>query len=122
VSLLNDNSTNYYNVNTTKTLLFEATTEYNGKMFVFDTIELKGTQGISGTLDSYGLAVFIPLMLITASIGIGLLVGEIYIGVILVFISGWISTGLVPQYFPITYAVVTSIITGLILFGGYRRK
>jgi hypothetical protein len=71
-------------------------------------------------LENYGLQYFLPTVLILIGLGLGLVAKNIYIGVSLMSIMGWISFMIVPGTISGGIATIVTVFAVIMFWGGYR--
>ena len=81
----------------------------------------KSISSISYVLDDYGLDLILPVVFLFIAIAAGIFFGNIYISLALVVILEWILVFMIPTIMTTSIAVVITIFTGLMLWGGSRR-
>ena len=111
------------NVNNTYDLLVEGgVTLSDGRFYPLGSVTYKGTGSISKSLIDAGIADFLPLALYLIAIAAGIFIGNIYIGIILGIVMSWFSVALLPSVLAASEAVIITVLSILMLWGGFKRK
>ncbi len=90
--------------------------------YVTNTLTFKGTGDISFQLARIGLDILIPTMFALLGLGLGVLLLNINIGVILMAVGGWLAVALVPSVMSGATAMFITVIVALMIWGGYVRR
>jgi len=108
-------------INQTYGTYLEGVVIYNGITSVIDSLNYKGTQDISKSLQEVGLDVYLPLVFLLIGLGIGIYFGNLYISIISVIVLEWLAIALVPSVISTSIGVTVTILGALILWGMSRR-
>ncbi len=90
--------------------------------YVTDTLTFKGTGDIAAQFARLGLDVLIPTIFMLLGLGLGILMFNINVAVVLMSVGGWLGVALVPSIISGATAVFVTVIAGMMLWGGYTRK
>lgn len=90
--------------------------------YVTNTLTFKGTGDIAFQLARFGLDIIIPTTFALLGLGLGILLLDINIGVILMAVGGWLAVALVPSVMSGATATFITMLVGLMIWGGYVRK
>lgn len=90
--------------------------------YVTDSITIKGTGDISFQLAKIGMDVLIPTIFILLGLGLGILLSDINVAVILMAVGGWGAVAFVPTVLSAGIAMFITVIVALMIYGGFTRK
>jgi len=110
-----------FNINKTMATLIEGTGENSRTFAVVDTILIKEISNIEEILEEFGFIILVPFGLIIVAFGVGLMIGNIYIGTSLIIVMAWVSNQITSTYMPGKIAGVITIICLLIMWGSYKK-
>ena len=109
------------NISQSYTIAVEGTVEDSFNQYLINRFKYEGTDTLSKALSDYNLDLLIPILFFFIGVGVGLLFGNIYIAVILGVILEWMATLFAPNVLSVSMAVVITFISGLIIWGVYKK-
>lgn len=108
-------------INNPQTVKVEGTVQDSFNIYLIDVFTYEGTGSLSKALSDYNLDILIPIIFFFIGLSIGLLFGNIYIGIIIGVILEWIATIIAGNVMSVGVAVVITFISGLIIWGAYKK-
>jgi len=105
------------NINNTYAISIKGSIEYDGVTYPLGSFFHQPVGHISEILEDYNLDMYIPIIFLLISIGIGLFFGNIYIALSLAVILEWMAVLLAPNVMTTSIAVVITILSALIFWG-----